>query len=98
VPLIDVLFRRLITFIMVLACGFLTAACADYTARRDTVTAQSGDAVAANRALHTLDPWPRASANTDIPVSGAKIVDAIERLNAPRPLDAAPSTTPLTTQ
>ena len=55
------------------------AACTEYVERRETIAAHAGNAVAANRAIHTIDPWPAASADTDIPVSGRRIVDAIER-------------------
>ena len=55
------------------------AACTEYVERRETIAAHAGNAVAANRAIHTVDPWPAASADTDIPVSGRRIVDAIER-------------------
>ena len=61
------------------------AACTEYVERRETIAAHAGNAVAANRAIHTIDPWPAASANTDISVSGRRIVDAIERYEAPRP-------------
>ena len=55
------------------------AACTEYVERRETIAAHAGNAVAANRAIHFIDPWPAASADTDIPVSGRRIVDAIER-------------------
>ena len=55
------------------------AACTEYVERRETIAAHAGNAVAANRAIHTIDPWPASSADTDIPASGRRIVDAIER-------------------
>ena len=54
-------------------------ACTEYVERRETVAAHAGNAVAANRALHTIDPWPAASADTRIETSGRRIADAIER-------------------
>jgi hypothetical protein len=61
------------------ALALSAAACADYVERRQTIAAHAGNAVAANRAIHTIDPWPAASADTRIETSGRRIVDAIER-------------------
>jgi hypothetical protein len=68
-----------------LACW--AAACTDYVERRETIAAHAGNAVAWNRALHTIDPWPATAARTDIEVSGRRVVDAIERYEAPKPKD-----------
>jgi len=62
-----------------------TAACTDYVERRETIAAHDGNAVAANRAIHTIDPWPPGSSRTEIEVSGRRVVDAIDRYEAPRP-------------
>jgi hypothetical protein len=62
-----------------------TAACTDYVERRETIAAHAGNAVAANRAIHTIDPWPPGSSRTEIEVSGRRVVDAIDRYEAPRP-------------
>lgn len=59
--------------------SLMLAGCQDSLARRDTISAQAGDAIAANKAIHIIDPWPAAAARTDIPVSGRKVVQAIER-------------------
>jgi len=53
--------------------------CQDSLSRRDTVVAWAGNSAAANKAVHIIDPWPAASADTDIPVSGRRTVAAIER-------------------
>jgi hypothetical protein len=66
-----------------LACT--AAGCTEYLERRETIAPHAGNAVAWNRAVHTIDPWPPAAARTDIPVSGRRVVDAIERYEAPRP-------------
>ena len=60
-----------------------TAACTDYVERRETIAAHAGNAVAANRAIHTIDPWPPGSSRTEIEVSGRRVVDAIDRYEAP---------------
>lgn len=56
-----------------------------YVERRETLALHAGNAAAANRAIHTIDPWPAAAARTDIEVSGRRIVDAIERYEAGKP-------------
>ena len=61
------------------ALALSASACTEYVERRETIAAHAGNAVAANRAIHTIDPWPAASARTDIETSGRRIVDAIER-------------------
>jgi hypothetical protein len=73
------------------ALGLAAAACTDYLERRDTIAPHAGNAVAANRAIHTIDPWPAASARTDMETSGRRVVDAIERYEAGRPPVAATS-------
>jgi hypothetical protein len=53
-----------------------------YIARRDGVTFQAGDAVAANKAVHIIDPWPASAASAVLPTRGAQAAAAIERLDA----------------
>jgi hypothetical protein len=53
--------------------------------RRDTLALHSGDAIAWNKAVHTIDPWPAASSDTAIPVSGRRIARAIEIYEAGPP-------------
>ncbi|HZP71371.1 MAG TPA: hypothetical protein VFB29_15650 [Pseudolabrys sp.] len=77
--------------------------CSEYLDRRDTISRSGGNAVAANVATHTVDPWPRASANRDIAFNGARIESAFaryrnNRVTAPRGIgtsstyqDAAPA-------
>ena len=66
-----------------LAIPLLLTGCQDYFARRDTIAFHAGEAAAYNKAVHTIDPWPAASARTDIDFNGRRIVDAIERYEAP---------------
>lgn len=57
------------------------AACFDeehYT-RRDFVTGGAGNAVAANQAIQTIDPWPKEAKNTDIQVDGKRLGTAVVR-------------------
>ena len=57
-------------------------ACQDYAARRDTIAFHAGEAAAYNKAVHTIDPWPAASARTDFDFDGERAVRAIERYEA----------------
>lgn len=57
-------------------------ACADpgyYLDRRDTISFHAGDAIAANIAVHTVDPWPRVAGNRDIHFDGERMQAAAER-------------------
>jgi hypothetical protein len=72
-------------FALAAALACTAAACTEYVERRETIAAHAGNAVAWNRAVHTIDPWPAEAARTDIPVSGRRVVDAIERYEAPKP-------------
>lgn len=63
--------------------GAVLAGCSDlYYDRRDTIALSAGDAIAANAAEHTVDPWPPHSGDTNIPSSGQKMATAIERYRA----------------
>jgi hypothetical protein len=67
------------------ALALCAASCTEYVEHRETIAPHAGNAVAANRAIHTVDPWPAASARTDIDTSGRRVVDAIERYEAGKP-------------
>jgi hypothetical protein len=51
----------------------------DWFERRDSVTLQHGDAVRSNQAIQMVDPWPPYVANRNIPYSGIKMDQAIDR-------------------
>jgi hypothetical protein len=62
-----------------LAALLLTASlagCSGYLDHNDTVSASAGDAVAANAAIQTVDPWPRAAEDTEILSGGKEIKNA----------------------
>lgn len=59
------------------------AACSDYLARRDTLTLGTGEAVQANMAMHTIDPWPPRSRRIDPYTDGERLQHAIERYRNP---------------
>jgi hypothetical protein len=51
----------------------------DWFEHRDSVTLQHGDAVASNKAIQMADPWPPYVANRNIPNSGIRMDQAIDR-------------------
>ncbi len=64
----------------VLAMGAALAGCSDiYTDRRDMISLAAGEAMAANRVTHTIDPWSPASANRNIAYNGERIQGAAAR-------------------
>jgi hypothetical protein len=61
------------------------AGCSDiYYDRRETVSFAAGNAVANAQAVHTVDPWPVASANRNIDGNGIRVAGAIERYRTGR--------------
>jgi len=56
------------------------AGCSDiYFDRRESIVPSAGDAIAANKVTHMVDPWPPSSANRDIAYNGEKMQTAVER-------------------
>lgn len=63
-----------------LVLGTTLAGCSDlYFDRRDAVTLGAGDAIAANEAEQTIDPWPAHSGNTNLAADGQRMQAAVER-------------------
>jgi hypothetical protein len=74
-----------------LATAALTGACTDmYLDRRDAVSFGAGDAPAANKVTHMVDPWPAAAGNRNIDYDGERMQAAAERYRTGK-------TTPLAT-
>jgi hypothetical protein len=66
--------------ILALAATTLLGACTDmYLDRRETVSFAAGDAVAANKVTHMVDPWPPNAGNRDIAYDGERAAAAAER-------------------
>ena len=66
--------------IMALAATTLLGACTDmYLDRRDTVSFAAGDAVAANKVTHMVDPWPVRAGDRNIMHDGERMATAAER-------------------
>ncbi len=49
-----------------------------YAQRTDKVALSAGNDVAANEAIHTIDPWPRYAYDTTIPADGARMTKAVQ--------------------
>ena len=64
-----------------------------YFARRDGITVYSGDAVATNRVVQMIDPWPVASGQRNIAYSGEKAATAAERYRTGRVIPPVNATT-----
>jgi hypothetical protein len=66
--------------------------CTDmYLDRRDTVSFAAGDAVAANKVTHMVDPWPVRAGDRNIAFDGERMQAAAERYRTNRvtPLSTA---------
>lgn len=86
---IDGLLRALL-----LGAGVVLTGCSDiYFDRRETVVPAAGDAIAANRVTHMVDPWPPASADRNIAFNGEKMQAAVERYRYGRVIPPVNATT-----
>jgi len=66
--------------ILALAATTLLGACTDmYLDRRDTVSFAAGDAPAANKVTHMVDPWPVRAGDRNIMHDGERMATAAER-------------------
>src|SRR5215203_4840808 len=63
-----------------LIAGSVLSGCSDiYYDRRETIALGADDAVASNRVIHMVDPWPPYSANCNIAFNGERMECAVER-------------------
>ena len=68
------------------ALGAMLGGCSDlYTDRRDKIGLSAGDAISANMAMQTNDPWPAHSGNTNLAFNGQKMQTAAERYRTNTP-------------
>ena len=74
--------------------GVSLGGCSDlYLDRRDTISLASGEAMAANRVTHVIDPWPLASGRNNIAYNGEKAAVAAERYRTGRVIPPVNATT-----
>jgi hypothetical protein len=80
--------------IPVLVLGTLLGGCSSYYYdRRETVALAAEDAVATNRIVQMVDPWPPWSANKNIAFNGDKMQTAVERYRTNRVIPPVNATT-----
>ncbi|MCH8238679.1 MAG: hypothetical protein IIB62_01270 [Proteobacteria bacterium] len=58
-----------------------------YLHARDTITLSAGDAVAHNRAIHTIDPWPAYARKTEHTTNGKRIYLGMTRYQENKSLE-----------
>ena len=81
-------------FVAATLLGVTLGGCSDiYFDRRDTISLVSGEAMAANRVTHTVDPWSAASGNRNIAYNGEKAAVAAERYRTGRVIPPVNATT-----
>jgi hypothetical protein len=67
-------------FVGAVLLATMLGGCSDlYWDRRDSVAFWAGDAPASNVAIHTVDPWPPASAKRRLTANGELMQKAAER-------------------
>lgn len=71
--------------VLILAVTSLISGCADYLNHRDTITFGLGNAVEANKGIHTQDPFPRVAQNTHITTDGKTISKIMRGYNGSGP-------------
>ena len=57
----------------------LLGGCTEYMSRGDRIGFGAGDAVAANKAVHIIDPWPRDGFNTSPRTIGQRAAAPVQR-------------------
>jgi hypothetical protein len=63
-----------------LLLGSMLAGCSDmYWDRRENISLATGDAVAGNKVVHMIDPWPPMSVQKNIAYDGTRAQAAAER-------------------
>lgn len=63
-----------------LMLGAMLAGCSDmYWDRRENISLATGEAVAANKVVHMIDPWPPMSTQKNLAFDGTRAQAAAER-------------------
>lgn len=77
------MFIRRNNWIFISISAVLLSGCADYMSHRDTVSYGAGNALEANIAIHTVNPFPSQAYNTQIDRDGRSVANAQERYITP---------------
>ena len=78
---------NLLRGLLLAGVSLLLAACSEYLDRREAISFNAGDAMAANRVTMMVDPWPRVSADKNIRFSGERMQKAVGRYRANKVID-----------
>jgi hypothetical protein len=84
--------------VALIATGLGTAlsGCSDiYFDRRDAVSPSAGDALASNKVVQMVDPWPRHVGNRNIAFNGERLQSAAERYRRHDVIQPIPQNTTL---
>jgi hypothetical protein len=66
--------------LVALMLGTMLAGCSDmYWDRRENISLATGDAVANNKVVHMIDPWPPMSTQKNLAFDGTRAQAAAER-------------------
>ena len=68
-----------VALIFLLLSGCSSDQLYEYRAHTDTVTEGAGNAVAVNRAVHSIDTWPTYSQKTEVEMDGKRALAAVRR-------------------
>ena len=71
-----------------IAAALLLSACADPLTRSDALWPYSGDAVAANKVAHIIDPWPAGSRDVAFPTVAERVAEPTVRYKTGRAPEA----------
>lgn len=78
--------RRHVTLAIAATIGLaMLGGCRQYLEREDVISLNGGDAVAANKAMHTVDPWPPEAFKKHHNTSGKRLVVGREHYDAGPP-------------
>ena len=66
-------------FALAALLGASLAGCSEYLDHRDTISLNGGNAVAQDKIVQMVDPWPPASANRNIAFNGNVMESAVTR-------------------
>lgn len=73
--------------ICLVAAGVLSAGCSEHWDSRDPLTRGAGDAIARNKVVHTIDPWPRVASQKRVPTDGERGALGNERYRKNQSID-----------
>jgi hypothetical protein len=87
---------RAVRIAALVAVTVLLAGCYEsHLARRETISPHGGDAMAANRAIMTIDPWPDYAWDKRLIHDGKRLAKRADRYRDPRETPGATTAMPI---